>query len=238
MATASGSFATLRAAAATLLAAALPLVGVAVIGWYGREIAAWFERAEAWQATLAVLAAGTLLCGLALLPTHALSLAAGYALGGWLGPLVAWVTVVAASFVGYGFGRVVGGRGFAENLKHRERLGRVYEAIVTASPRRTVGLIALLRLSPLAPFAATNVALATLGVRPLPYVLGAAIGLLPRVAVVAWLGAGMGTLDWQSPGTPWLLVAGGVATVLALVLIGRVATAALGRPTTSIVSCE
>ncbi len=212
-----------------MLAAALPLVGVAFLLWYGAELAAWFERAATWQALVAIIVAGAVLCGLALLPTHALSLAAGFVLGGIAGTLVAWATIVLAALFGYAIARPLTGGDAANRLRSSPRWSPFADALLDRSRLRTVYLIALVRLSPLVPFAATNTGLAALRVSIAPFLLGAAAGLLPRIAAVAWFGAGLATLDWQSPRSPWLLIVGGVATVVALVAVGRVATRTLRR---------
>ena len=214
---------------ATAAAAALPVVGVLLLARHGATLAAWVDAAPAWQPAVAVLGGGAVLCGLALLPTHALSLAGGYALGVWAGPAVAWAGVMLGAIVGYGAGRAVAGGGFAASLRRSRRWSPVADALLDASAARTAWLVALLRLSPLAPFAATNVALAALRVPIGPYLAGAAAGLAPRVVAVAVLGAGLAELDWSRPASPWLAAAGGVATVAAVVLAGRVAARATGR---------
>lgn len=217
----------LRATLATLAAAALPVVGVTVLAWHGRAVAAWLGAAEPWQVALTLIAAGSLLCGTALVPTHALSLAGGYALGAAAGPPVAWVGVLGATAVGYGVGRLAAGDRLADDLRRSPRWRRLADELLDGSLPRTAWLIALIRLSPLAPFAATNVALAALRVPAAGYLAGAAVGLAPRVLAVALFGAGLAELDWSRPHAPWLLVAGGVATVTAVVAVGRVAGRAL-----------
>jgi uncharacterized membrane protein YdjX (TVP38/TMEM64 family) len=219
----------IRPGLATLAAAALPAVGVAVLAVYGNDVAHWIDATPTWQVALAVMAVGVAACGTALLPTHALSLAAGYALGIWAGPAVAWVTVLVASLLGYTTGRLAAGGRFARSIRDHPRLGTLADALLDASLFRTAWLLALLRLSPLAPFAATNVALAAIRTPWLPYVAGSAVGLAPRVIVVALFGAGLAELDWQNPRSHWLLVLGGVATVAALLIVGHVASRALRR---------
>ncbi len=208
---------------ATIVAGALPLVGVAMLARHGTALAAWVDAATPVEAAVAVCFGGMLLASLALLPTHAVSLASGFALGALAGPIVAWAAVVAASLLGYSFGRVVAGDRLASSLRAMPTWAGVADALLDASPHRTAWLLALLRLSPLAPFAATNVVLAAMRTPLRPYLAGAALGLMPRVVAVALLGAGLSELDWSRPQTPWLLAAGGVATVVSFVLIGRVA---------------
>ena len=214
---------------ATLAAAGLPIVGVVVLARFGTALAAWVEATPAWGVALVILLAGALLCGVALLPTHAVSLASGYALGPIAGTLVALATVTIGSVVGAVGGRLFAGTGLAGRLAEDPKWHAAYAALVRASRRRTALLVALVRLSPAVPFAATNVALAALRVPAGPYLAGTILGLAPRVAAVALAGAGLAELDWSRPGAAWLLAAGGAATVLALVIVGRVAAAAMRR---------
>ena len=213
-----------RPALVTLAAAAGPGVGVLALAVYGTEVAQWFDAAPAAFSAGVIVIVAAVLCGLALLPTHAASLAAGYALGAVAGPVVALVGVTLGSLLGYGFGRLLAGRGWTPS---GGRWAAIRAELIERSPARAMTLIVLLRLSPLAPFAATNTALAALRVPILPYLIGAAIGLAPRVAAVAWFGAGLSSLDWQSPQSPWLLVLGGLATVAAVLLTARLAARAL-----------
>lgn len=219
----------LRPFVATVAAAALPFVGVAAIAWQLGPITEWFEREPLVFTTSVLIAAGAALCAVALLPTHALSLAAGWLLGPWLGPAVAWGTVALATALGFVVGRLSAGPHLVESLIHRPRAGRVHAELATASPRRTATLIALLRLSPAAPFAATNVGLAALGCHWWAYGVGSVAGLAPRVVIVALFGAGLTELDLSRPRDTTLLVVGAVTTVVFLVAVGRVAKRALDR---------
>lgn len=220
-----------RAAVTTLAAAALPLAGVAALGVYGVTMAESARSVDPlWNAAL-LWGGGAVLCGLALVPTHALALAAGWLLGPLWGALVAWVAVITATALAYGVGRRLTGVGLVEAVRERPRWRVVHGALIGTSARRTAVLVALLRLSPLAPFAATNVALAGVGVPAGSFLLGSILGLTPRVLVVASLGAGMAELDYSKPQAPWLAALGAGATVIALACAGWVASVALRRMT-------
>lgn len=218
-----------RPAVVTAAAAGLPVVGVIALGVYGPAIAGWLEAQPAAVGVAVIVLAGAVLCGLALLPTHAVSLAAGYLLGAVAGPGVAWLAVIGASALGYVVGGRLAGPGAVAAMDGHPRFSALRAALLEDSPRAAAVCVGLLRLTPIAPFAATNAALAALRVEPGRYLLGTAVGMGPRIAVVAWLGAGMAELDWQSPAAPGLLVLGVVATVLVLVLIGRAARVAMRR---------
>ncbi len=86
-----------------------------------------------------------------------------------------------------------------------------------------------MRLSPVVPFAVTNVLAAVAGVRRGPLLVGTAVGLAPRVAAVVLLGAGLRELRMERPDAPWLLAASVAATVLAVVALGWATRRVLSR---------
>lgn len=104
------------------------------------------------------------------------------------------------------------------------------EAIRRASPGKAFGLLALLRLSPVVPYGTTNVLAAVFALRRLPFVVGTAVGMAPRVAVVAAWGAALERLDaGTSPVGGWTLAAGAAATLGVVVLLGWIARRALAE---------
>ena len=200
-----------------------------MLTWHGLTVADWIHARPVWVGVLTLLLSGAVLAGLALLPTHAVSLVCGWLFGAWLGPTIAWLAILGGSVIGFVAGHALAGSGWPEQLRESERWSKLYAALANDSPGRTTGLVALLRFSPAAPFAATNVAFAALGLSWPTFLIGSAIGLAPRVVTVALLGAGMATLDLGRPGHFGLLIAGIVATVIALILIGVIAQRALKR---------
>jgi uncharacterized membrane protein YdjX (TVP38/TMEM64 family) len=219
----------LRPLAITGLAGALPVVGVVVLASNGQAIIDTLSQWSTAQQALLIIGTGALICGAALLPTHALSLAAGWLLGGVWGPIAAWAGVVVGAMLGYLVGRALAGPGLVRWIQGHDRWRVVHEALFESAATRTASLIALLRLSPVAPFAATNVALAALRPRLGAFVIGSALGLAPRVAVVAYLGAGMAQIDFDRPQSPWLIGAGVLATLVLLIAMGWLAKRALQR---------
>jgi uncharacterized membrane protein YdjX (TVP38/TMEM64 family) len=89
--------------------------------------------------------------------------------------------------------------------------------------------VALLRLSPVMPFAASNLLFAALGVHGRTFVVATVVGVTPRALAVAWLGAGLAELDWNAAGSRAWTVVTIVVTVLVLVVIGHTARSALRR---------
>lgn len=229
-----------RPSGVVLLAALGQLAGgVVVLGWaYAR--ADWLAGGGA-GVLLTLVVLGLVGCGLALLPTHVLSLLCGWAFGVPVGLAVALLTATAASPIGYAVGRRLAGPGLVSGgdsggdsggggLAGRyPRAAAVCAAVARASALRAAVLVGLLRLSPVVPYGSTNVLAAVFGVPLRPFVAGTLVGLAPRVLAVVWIGAGLERLASGGSVSPWLFGAGVLATVTALFLIGRVTKQTLDR---------
>ncbi|MFN3166441.1 MAG: TVP38/TMEM64 family protein [Phycisphaeraceae bacterium] len=186
-------------------------------------------RAGGLGIALLLVTVGVLGCGLALLPTHVLSLLSGWALGLPAGLAVALLGATLGSPIGYAVGRRLAGPGAMRLIERYPRGAAVCEAITRASPARAGLLVGLLRLSPVVPYGSTNVLAAVFAVPVRPFVIGTLIGLAPRVAVVVGLGAGLERLDGNSQTSPWVMALGVAATVAALVMMGWLARRAIRR---------
>lgn len=179
---------------------------------------------------LALLVLGGLIgCGLWLLPTHVLSLVCGWALGWPMGAAVALGTATLAAPLGYVVGGALAGRGALDWAERYPKGAAVCEAMTKASAWRAGWLVGLLRLSPVVPYGATNVLAAAFGVRRGAFMGGTAIGLAPRIAAVAGLGAGLEQLEMTQPGGLGWVVLAVAATALMIVSLGWVTRGALRR---------
>ena len=127
-----------------------------------------------------LLLGGALGCGLALLPTHVLSLLCGWAFGLPVGLAVALCGATLGSPLGYVIGQRLAGPGAMQVIARNPRGAAVCEAITRSSKPRAFLLISLLRLSPVVPYGSTNVLAAVFGVPMLPFVLGTAKSLSRR----------------------------------------------------------
>jgi uncharacterized membrane protein YdjX (TVP38/TMEM64 family) len=197
----------------------------------------WFERlaALATAPQLALFfAIAVLACGLSLVPTHAASLIAGMLYGAWWGSAAALASIAVAALLGHAvLSRIVGDT-VTLKLASRPRSAAVHRALVHESQPRSAFLLALVRLSPVMPFAGTNLLMASIGQRVPAFLVGTLCGIAPRVVVVAAAGAGLAELDLSRSGDMRLAVVGAVATLVALVVISLVARralrAAVGQP--------
>lgn len=130
---------------------------------------------------LALVGAG--LCAVGL-PRQVVCYACGYALGGWLGSLVALAAQVLGCLVDLGWARLVGRDWARRRLAGRlARLDRVLAA-------RPFAAALMLRLLPVGNNLLLNLAAGVSSAAALPFVAGSALGYLPQTAVFALAGAG------------------------------------------------
>lgn len=207
-----------------------PLAGAAVLAATADR---WYPPLEALGlgAVPWLIGATVVLAGLSLTPTHATSLVAGLLFGSAMGIAVALAGTLGAALLGFVVVRRVVGERVLDQLAHHPRARAVHDDLLRQSGWRAASILALVRLSPLMPFAATNLVMAALGVRARVFVAGTLVGIAPRVVAVVVAGAGLAELDLTTSADARLAIIGLTATVVALVVIGRLAKRALVRAT-------
>lgn len=179
-----------------------------------------------------LLVGGALAVGCLLLPTNVLSLLCGWALGGAVGLAVALLAATLGSPLGYVVGQRLAGPAVMRVVEQNPKGAAVCEAIARSSKLRAFVLVCLLRLSPVVPYGSTNVLAAVFTVPLLPFVMGTLVGLAPRAAAMVLIGAGLEQLESREASvSPWFLVIGLAATVLALAFMSWVAKRALSTMT-------
>ena len=187
-------------------------------------------RQSPWGPALAV-AAFSVVGGFALLPTVALSIFAGWAFGFALGLPTAVLGFVGAAAVCYAVARRAAGRGVLDAVEADPRWRAVHAAILGGGEGRTFLIVALLRLPVVPPFGATTVALAALKVRVRPFLLGTAVGVVPRTAGYVLLASRMTDLNFAA-GDDWAMLAvWGAVTVAVIGTITVLGRRALRRLT-------
>jgi uncharacterized membrane protein YdjX (TVP38/TMEM64 family) len=209
-----------------------PAVGALVLSVTGP--AGWYPRLAAADPMVQalVIAVGTVfLTGLSLVPTHAASLVAGMLFGPLVGPALALGSIGAAALFGYALVRRFVADHAIERLARRPRAYAVHQALLHHSSRRTILLVALIRLSPVMPFAATNLLMASSRVPRGQFLVGTILGIAPRVVAVAVAGAGLATLDLGVAGDRHLAVLGVVATLVTLAVATRIAAPVVRKVT-------
>lgn len=185
-------------------------------------------------AIIAYVVLFALTSGLGLLPTYAQALA-----GGWIFGLEAGTGAALCGFVGGAIvGRLVAGRiagrGLQGVFEQSPKAAAVRDALLHRGRWGTIGVITLLRVPPNSPFAVTNLALTACGAAWIPYIIGTAVGMLPRTAIVVGVGAaGAATgaeslLDlFESTQQRWMLIGGIVVAIIVLAILGRIGQKAI-----------
>ncbi|PCI08327.1 hypothetical protein COB72_08615 [bacterium] len=178
------------------------------------------------------LVAFVLLAGFGFLPTVSQAILAGYAFGVPMGLGLALLGFGGASLVGYELvGRIARSR-VEQELQRKPKAVMLRDALVHASTGRALLLVTLLRASPSAPFALTNLLLGSLGVSRGVFVLGTIMGMFPRTLAAVLIGQQFTTFG-EIDKPRWMIVAGIVAVVLLLIVVSKVAASVLRRVATN-----
>lgn len=173
--------------------------------------------------------------GVGFLPTYGQSVLGGWVFGFAKGFPGAMLGFIGGSMIGYAIAGRVSKHKVEEMINANPKARAVRDALVGHGFWRTTGIVALLRLPPNSPFALSNLAMASAGVKFVPYVIGTAIGMAPRTAIAVFIAAfarAHGAKDIQAVakgdiGTEWLLELGVPGWLAGWVLIGAAVVAIL-----------
>lgn len=211
-----------------LASAALPLVGSAILLAYTPAVEPHLRAAGFTGLALFALATAVL-CGLALMNTQVLALFAGYVLGLTTGLTAVYVGILGAALLSFAIARRITGPAFLAAIESSPRAALIHAALLR-DPRGAFTTIALLRLSPVVPFALVGVVLAAARVRASAFFFGTALGVVPRTALVAYAGSELAAFDPNAgPAGAVKLALAVVATVVLFLWIGFAARRALRR---------
>ncbi len=175
--------------------------------------------------------------GFGLLPTYAQTILGSWVFGLWLGFGAAMLAFTLASIIGYTVARTVSRDRIERIVESNPQALAVRQALIGRGMWKTLGIVALIRLPTNSPFALTNLAMASVGVRILPFVAGTAVGMAPRTCLAAYLAASMqatGARDIQTFASErgwWLVVVGLVGMLVVLAIISAIARRALRHVT-------
>ena len=221
------------------VARVLPILGIAALAsvlYYlglheklsvatlGEHRAALLQFAEA-QFVLAVLsymAAYTVLVAMSLPGATIMSLAGGFIFGGLLGGALVILAATAGATLLFLAARTAAG----DMLKRRA--GPTLKRIEDGFHQNALHYLLFLRLVPLFPFWIVNIAMAILGMRTAPFVVGTLVGIIPGTFVYTTIGSGLGAVldagnepkltDLLSPALLTALFALGVLALLPVVV--------------------
>lgn len=230
-----------RAGPAAIVAAILPALGGFILLGSIPTLAP--RLAELGHLGLALyIAVFALTSGLALLPTFAQAALGGYAFGLTIGLPAALLGFLGGSLIGYLTARRITGDDALAGIHKHPKWHVVVKAFFPDAAGdqshrgflRTLGVITLLRLPPNSPFAVTNLVLASVKVDILPFALGTLLGMLPRTAVVVYLGTLVqgelskdNSLTSARPG--WFLPVGIGLSIAVLLTLARLGDLAIKR---------
>jgi uncharacterized membrane protein YdjX (TVP38/TMEM64 family) len=169
------------------------------------------------------------LAAYSLTPTHASSLLGGMAFGVGFGTVMALVGTAMAAALGFVTLRFLLRDKAVQALSHHPRAEAIHRELDQGHYLRSIGLLALIRLSPAMPFAATNLLMSTTGIRILPFLVGTVVGIAPRVIAVVWIGSSLTELDLSQGADRRLLILGVVATGAVLWILRKVSKRGLAQ---------
>ena len=207
----------------------LPVAGGAALVGFLHRLGPWLKSHESPPVYAAAAAAAAGLAGFSLVPTYMLEVVAGWAFGPAAGLAVAVAGITAGATISYGVShRLVRGR-VLDAVHDNPRCEAVRRSMLESGPYRAALVVALLRLAPVVPFGATNLLMASSGCRVVPFVLGTALGNLPRTATIVFMAAEMSQLNLRQQ--PGMLLVSVAATVFVVVVLGVLAKRALAQVT-------
>ncbi len=179
----------------------MPLVGSALFVASLPRIEPFFQQATG--ATLGLyIACLAATAGLALVNTQVVALWAGYLWGFGVGLAASFIGILLAAALGHALAARLEGERFAAWLARSPRAAAIHAALA-ADPRGAATTTTLLRVSPIVPFALVNVLLAAARVPFAAFLLGSALGAVPRTALVCFAGAQLAAFDSQADTDKW-----------------------------------
>jgi uncharacterized membrane protein YdjX (TVP38/TMEM64 family) len=213
-----------------LLATLMPAGGALVLAAFVHEVAPWL-KSHGLLALAVFVPAFAILGGFALVPTYANSMLAGWVFGFGVGLPAVLLGLIGAALISFYIARRISGHRVEDLIHQHPKWEIVRNALIGCGRWRTLWIVVLLRLSPLLPFETTSVLLAVTGT-PLPqFILGTAIGVIPRTAAIVFVASRMHKLDFHNPHGRWLAVASLVASAIGAVIIAVISKHALHRAT-------
>jgi uncharacterized membrane protein YdjX (TVP38/TMEM64 family) len=209
-----------------LVATVMPIVGAGVLAGFGPRLVPWLQS-HGWAGVVLFVISFSVLGGFALVPTYANSMLGGWTFKFTIGYPAVMAGLTGAAAVGYFLAHRIVGHRVSNVIHEHPRWQVVRDALIGGSAARVIGVIAILRLSPILPFETSNVLLASCEVKLLPYLIGTFIGVMPRTAALVFIASRAHKLEMSSPGQRWMIVASVVATVAVIVLLAVISKHAL-----------
>lgn len=211
-----------------LIATALPMIGAVALLTVAPTITRWLH-AHGLAGAIVYMSAYALCCGFALVPTYASSILGGWTFKFAVGFPATMAGIGGAAVIGYMLAHRIVGHRVRRVIHEHPRWEVVRNALVGGKPLKVIGVITLLRLSPLLPFETTNVLLASCEVRLVPFLIGTLLGVTPRTAVVVYIASRARKLEMGGGGSWWMVAFGIVMSVVVLAMVAFISKRALDR---------
>ena len=160
---------------------------------------------------MAAYVAGVVVMELIWLPRAWGLLVGGMLFGPWLGSGLSIVGDLAGGFICYALARTAARQWVERALRRHPRASRVTHLLAHG---RGTSTMAFLRILPVAHYTLVSYAAGIAGVRPGPYMLGTAVGILPASVLYPWLGHAA-----LRPGSPVFWGVLGIITIFLVVTI-------------------
>jgi len=219
-----------RLAPLGLAALFLPIVGSSLLIAFVLTIGPWMR--DNWQVGALLMCTGiVLICGLSLMTTNVIGVVCGWAFGFPLGLAVLITGIVGASVVSFRLCSRISGDRLVGQLERHPRSKAIHRALLHESKAKATLIVLLLRLSVVMPFAFTNLLLAASKVPFRAFLIGTTIGMLPRAATTAYIGAGLFELDLNNARDTTMFIIGVIASVVSIIVIAILSRKALERMT-------
>jgi uncharacterized membrane protein YdjX (TVP38/TMEM64 family) len=214
---------------------AVVILALCLVGFQWLPLEGWLDSMTAWGESKGT--PGALLVGLLFIPVCLLMLPASSALA----YAMALAFGLWASFTGVMFGAVLGamacflgGRFFARDFVERHKQRRpMLAALDTVLDERSFGMIALVRLSPLFPYALVGYALGATRITFWRHALATTLAIAPQTLLTCYIGSTVGDLAssgeslTRSPMEYAMLATGILAALLVIGIISKRTKAAL-----------
>lgn len=213
-----------------VFALVMPIIGLSVFLGVIYQVSPWLEAnpeigVPAFIITISVMS------GLAILPTNIVGMTSGWAFGFPVGLATMLAAIGGAVALNFFISRRLAGKNFDQIIKEKPKLRVIHQALLDGNMYKVIIIIALLRISPATPFAATNFMISASGVSMKSYLLGTVLGYLPRTSATVFVGSSLSRLNFEQPRETWLIILGILATILATIIITVLSKRALNRLT-------
>lgn len=209
--------------------------------WAGSRLLYYIRGVSEWLASLGgagvfvYVGAFIVAAGLGVLPTYAQAFLGGWAFGPVVGTIAALVGFVSASALGRPIAERVGRERVDQEMARNNRARAVRDALVGSGTLKTLGIVTLVRIPPNSPFSLTNLVLSTTRVPWWIYLAATAAGMLPRTALVVWIGSQVDdalTKQGIKDAKPdWMIWVSIVAAVVCLGIVAHIGNKAIEKVT-------